>query len=125
MSDENTKDTIEERKRIATQFRLTPRIVDELRRRQKANGSTVTAEAEMLISKGMQLEQLLQPKGRLALDVLISLLNDDPKSVIRKLLESGVGLGRIHSAVEEYKIANGMVQAPKFAETEPVAETAA
>src|ERR1017187_5560185 len=69
-------------KRDPLQIRFTPRIHDLIKARQKVNNSTMKAEIEELIVKGTQLEQLLAPKFRLALDVLISLLNDDPKGII-------------------------------------------
>src|ERR1700722_9377681 len=92
----------EDRKRTQMQFRLTPRIADELRRRQRANGSTVTAEAELLINKGLQLERFMAPDGRHAMDVAISILNNDHAGALRKMLEAGMPYGTVVGTTETY-----------------------
>lgn len=98
---------IETRKRVVTPFRLTPRIADEIRRRQNANGSTITAEVELLISKGLQLERFLAPDGRHAMDVALSILSNDHAGALRKMLEAGMPYGTVVSVTETYRVNAG------------------
>jgi hypothetical protein len=97
------------------QIRLSPRIHDLITKRKNDRGTTMKAEIEELISKGEQLEQLLAPKGRLALDVVVALLGDGgPSLALKRLLEGGADHRVLQGAIDTWRIEAGIAPTPKF-----------
>jgi len=105
---------VKERKREPTQFRLTPRIADELAKRKAAHGSTVTHEAEGLIDKGLMLERMMGQRDRSAMDILLRLLDNDPEGALRKMLEYGADHRRLENVIKTYRLNAGIDPMPDF-----------